>query len=152
SQLGKGCRVHVSLPRVDAPADEPGGRLSDAPQGTGTILVVEDQRLLRELIGQALESYGYATILAESAESALPVLDDKSQHLDLMLTDIVMPGMNGVELGTRATALRPALRILYMSGYAPEPKHRELFSRDGAAFIQKPFAPDELVGKLRALL
>jgi DNA-binding NtrC family response regulator len=108
--------------------------------------------MLRELIGQALQSYGYNPILAESAAAALPILEDKALHVDLMLTDIVMPGMNGVELGTRVATLRPALKVLYMSGYAPEPKHRELFSRQGAAFIQKPFTPDELVAKLGALL
>ncbi len=152
SEIGKGCRVQVALPRLDPPPSDVAPGPSERTRGPATVMVVEDQKMLRELIGETLEAYGYRTLLADSGEAALALLDDTQQQVDLLLTDIVMPGMNGVELGGRATILRPALRVLYMSGYAPQPKHRELFSTERAAFLQKPFAPDELLAKLNQLL
>jgi CheY-like chemotaxis protein len=68
-----------------------------------------------------------------------------------LLTDVVMPGMSGVELAARALELRPSLNVIFMSGYAPDPRHRALFARDGAAFLQKPFTPQELAIKLAAV-
>jgi len=154
SEPGRGCRVRVILPRLEA---RPAGKSGAGPQDSDaaaseTILVVEDQNMLRDLIAETLESFGYKTLVAEHGEAAIGILERKDQRIDLLLTDLVMPGMNGVELGARASALRPTLRVLYMSGYAPEPKHRELFSSERAAYLQKPFVPEELVGKVKALL
>ena len=120
-------------------------------QGSGTVLVAEDGAELREVVGESLGAFGYKSILAANAEEALRILEDPKRRVHTLLTDVVMPGMSGVELAARALELRPSLNVIFMSGYAPDPRHRALFARDGAAFLQKPFTPQELAVKLAAL-
>jgi two-component system cell cycle sensor histidine kinase/response regulator CckA len=119
-------------------------------QGSGTVLVAEDGGELREIIGESLQAFGYKAILAANAEEALRILEDPKRKVHMLLTDVVMPGMSGVELASRALELRPSLEVVFMSGYAPDPRHRALFARDGAAFLQKPFTPQALAVKLAA--
>lgn len=152
SQPEQGTTVHIILPRMGAQPLNETRTESTAKPGVGTILVVEDQLELRDLIGGSLEVYGYEAILANDVNDALLILADASRHLDLLLTDVVMPHMSGVDLATSATALRPALKVLYMSGYTPDAHHRELFSREGSAYLQKPFAPEELAARVSSLL
>jgi two-component system cell cycle sensor histidine kinase/response regulator CckA len=149
---GTGCRFRISLPRLERPAG-PSAPDANAPAtGSGAVLVVEDRSDLRDLLTQALEAFGYTAIAADSPDHALTILGDTSRPVDALLTDVVMPRMSGVELASRAAELRPGLKVLFMSGYAPDPKHRALFASDGAAFLQKPFTPDELATRLGALL
>ena len=89
--------------------------------------------------------------MAANAEEALRILEDEKRKVHVLLTDVVMPGMSGVELAARALELRPSLEVIFMSGYSPDPRHRALFARDGAAFLQKPFTPQEMAVKLAAL-
>lgn len=123
-----------------------------AEQGTGTILVVEGRADLRNLLERTLVDFGYEAIAAENVDHALAILADRERHVDLLLTDVVMPRMGGVELAARAADLRPGLKVLFMSGYAPDARHRALFASDGAAFLQKPFTPDELARRLTELI
>ena len=152
TRAGGGCRFRISLPRLERPASstEPGP--GPATEGSGSILIVEDRADLRELLGRALTTFGYEPIAADNVDHALRILADRSVVLDALLTDVVMPRMSGVELAARASELRPGLKVLYMSGYAPDARHRELFASDGAAFLQKPFTPDELAMRLAALV
>jgi DNA-binding NtrC family response regulator len=151
TRAGAGCSFRVTLPRL------PNRPRSSKPvaiaptRGSGTVLIVEDRVDLRELLERTLVDFGYDAIAAENVDHALAVLADLGQHIDALLTDVVMPRMGGVELAARAAELRPGLRVLYMSGYAPDARHRELFASEGAAFLQKPFTPDELAAKLAAL-
>jgi two-component system cell cycle sensor histidine kinase/response regulator CckA len=116
------------------------------------VLVAEDQVELRNLVGAALSAYGYAPILADNTDEALLMLADNQRHIDLLLTDVSMPGMSGVELAANASALRPALKVLYMSGHTPNPEYRALFADNGAAYLQKPFTPQELAARIALLL
>jgi two-component system, cell cycle sensor histidine kinase and response regulator CckA len=148
----QGCSFHISFPRLSTrPTPSPPPPTS-VLHGRGTVLIAEDRVELRELLERALTEFGYEAIAAENVDHALSVLADRSRQLDVLLTDVVMPRMSGVELAARASELRPGLKVLYMSGYAPDPKHRELFARERAAFIQKPFSPDELAARLATLL
>ena len=152
TQPGAGCKFRLSFPRLETRARaRPAAAASVAP-GSGSVLVVEDRVELRELLERALRSFGYDAIGAENVDHALAVLADRDRHLDVLLTDVVMPRMSGVELAGRAVELRPGLKVMYMSGFAPDARHRELFATDGATFLQKPFTPDELVARLAALL
>jgi two-component system cell cycle sensor histidine kinase/response regulator CckA len=152
TEPGRGCRFCLSFPRLPlrptVSAPEPGR----AAQGSGAVLIAEDRVELRELLERSLVESGYEVIAAENIDHALAVLADRDRHLDALLTDVVMPRMSGVELAARAVELRPGLKVLYMSGYAPDPQHRALFASDRAAFLQKPFSPDELAERLAALL
>ncbi len=116
------------------------------------MLIVEDRADLRELLERTLVDFGYQAIAAENIDHALAILADPARHLDLLLTDVVMPRMGGVELAARAADLRPGLPVLYMSGYAPDARHRALFASDGAAFLQKPFTPEELAARVALLV
>ena len=149
---GAGCTVRVTLPRLPSRAQAAKPARVAVEQGSGTVLVVEDRADLRELLERTLVDFGYQAIAAENVDHALALLADRERHLDLMLTDVVMPRMSGVELAARAVELRPGLKVLYMSGYAPEARHRALFASDGAAFLQKPFTPDELAARIAALI
>jgi signal transduction histidine kinase/CheY-like chemotaxis protein len=152
TRRGEGCRVRISLPRFE-PATRPATECAaDSTGGSGTVLVVEDRSELRELLRQALVAFGYDAVAADHVEHAIALLSDARQPIDALLTDVVMPRMSGVELAARAAELRPGLKVLFMSGFAPDPKHRALFSSAQASFLQKPFTPDELAALLAQLL
>ena len=149
---GAGCTFKVSLPRL---AKKPRATRPTAAQperGSGSVLIVEDRADLGEPLERTLVDFGYNAVGAENVDHALALLADRGEHFDALLTDVVIPRMGEVELAVRAGELRPGLKVLYMSGYAPDAKRRELFASDGAAFLQKPFPPDELAAKLAALV
>lgn len=152
SQLGQGTRVRMILPRLEYQPTVSEAKDVVVSNGTGTVLVAEDQIELRELVGASLTSYGYEPILAESTDDALLILADPQRHIDLLLTDVIMPRMSGVELAANAIALRPTIKVLYMSGHTPNPEYRSLFAGNGAAYLPKPFTPQELVARIALLL
>lgn len=143
----RGCTVRIKLPSTHLQPEAPEVAHVDTITGTGTILVVDDKVELLDVIAQSLQAFGYRPLLANTVDEALAILGDSNRKIHLLLTDIVMPRMNGVELAARAIELRPKLKVLYMSGHAPDPKHRALFA-NGAAFIQKPFTPESLALRL----
>jgi CheY-like chemotaxis protein len=120
--------------------------------GKETILVVDDDETVRRFIRRALLQRGYEVHEAEDGHSALRILDQHRREIDLMITDLVMPGMGTPELTTRATALRPGLKILCISGYAQESLLREAAVVDRTPFLEKPFTPMALARKVRAVL
>lgn len=151
SAPGKGCQIRVSLPSCNQVPDELKATHVDTISGTGTVLVVDDKPEIVDMIAQSLQMFGYRPLAAETIDAATAFLRDTQQHIDLLLTDIVMPRMNGVELAAYALRLRPKLKVMYMSGHAPDPKHRELLAND-AMFLQKPFTPQELAQRLAEAL
>jgi PAS domain S-box-containing protein len=150
SAPGAGTRVDVFLPIVAgaAPAPAPARTVEHAPPRAAVVLLVEDERLVRESIRRLLEHLGYTVVAAESPGEALGHCRETEGAIDLLLTDFAMPGMNGVELGTRIRKLRPACRVVVMSGYAA--------SGDAAAadvqFLPKPFTVDTLADAGRVAL
>ena len=105
---------------------------------------------MRDLTRRCLEKRGYSVLQASSAEEALEVLARHSGRLDLLLTDVVMPGASGPELANRLTAERPDLHVLFVSGY-PDDSPASAGVLNGTAFLQKPFTPDTLARKVRAV-
>ncbi|HYM34841.1 MAG TPA: ATP-binding protein [Steroidobacteraceae bacterium] len=152
SRLNEGSVFRILLPRVVAPVETTKPPAEIPIIGVGTILVVEDRVDLRDLVGSALQAYGFRTLISESVDDALRLLADRNVTIDAIVTDVVMPKMSGVELAGQALKLRPGVRVLFMSGYAPDPEHRALFAGSGAAFLQKPFTPEQLATKVTALL
>jgi two-component system cell cycle sensor histidine kinase/response regulator CckA len=145
SHVNVGSTFTISLPRAHAAPidlDAPAAR-SVPGSGSGTVLVVEDDDALRDLVRVVLEPAGYEVRLAADGEDALRHPDP-----DLLITDILMPGMNGRELADRLLARAPRTRVLFISGYAGEDVELE----DGARFLAKPFTPGELLEQVRALL
>jgi CheY-like chemotaxis protein len=116
------------------------------------VLLVEDEELVRRLARRALEACGYAVLEASDASQALALSEGGAAAIDIVVTDVIMPGMSGRELVTQLSAARPGLRILYMSGYTDNAiAHRGILD-EGTHFIQKPFTMRALAQKVRDVL
>jgi two-component system cell cycle sensor histidine kinase/response regulator CckA len=151
---GKGTEIAIYLPAYQEDATETADE-SPAQQvvsgGTGTILIVEDEENVRALVRAMLQKQGYNVLVSQNAEEAARLSEEHAGKLDLLVTDVVMPGMSGPELALQLTALRPDLKVLYMSGHADSAVARHHIGPD-APFIQKPFRSDALSRKVRDVL
>lgn len=119
---------------------------------SGTILLVEDSDVVREVVARMLEAGGFTVLKASSGEEALTLSRGGGVPFDLLLTDIVMPGMGGVELADRLAAEQPGARILFMTGYADDIVMREGILGKNRKYIWKPFSQMEIVEKVREIL
>jgi len=115
-------------------------------RGVETVLVVEDEEPVRVIVRKMLESFGYVVLDADGPERALAAVARMEETIQLLLTDLVMPEIDGRELALRLTRLRPDTRVLFMSGYADSP---ERYAVDRKHFLQKPFTPIALARKVR---
>ncbi|MEP7176794.1 MAG: response regulator, partial [Gemmatimonadales bacterium] len=122
------------------------------PLEAGLVLVVEDEAAVRHLVRRSLEAVGLTVLEAENGQQALEVVATRRERPTLVLTDVIMPGLNGRELSERLATTQPGLRVLFMSGYTGEDVQARSLLPDQAAFIQKPFAPEELVARVRGIL
>ena len=118
----------------------------------GLVLVVEDEPAVRQMVRRSLEAAGLTVLEAENGTQALEVVAMRRERPKLVLTDVIMPGLNGRELSERLATTQPGLPVLFMSGYTGDDVLARSLLPDEAAFIQKPFAPDELVARVRAML
>jgi signal transduction histidine kinase len=153
SAPGAGTTFRMYLPRVDALlAAATASQRPAAAAGSGTILLVEDERLVRVLARKVLEQAGYRVLVAEGGAQALELARGHSGVIDLLLTDVVMPEMSGREVVRRLLQERPAVRVLYMSGYSDEAVAQHGVLDAGTSFIAKPFTPTTLATKVREVL
>jgi two-component system cell cycle sensor histidine kinase/response regulator CckA len=154
SEPGQGATFKIYLPRIAAKAEriEPSPLPAKVPRGTETILLVEDEPALRAVARRALERQGYVILEAPDGDSALALMAAHSGPLDLLVTDVVMPGLSGRELATRLVAARPGVRVLYTSGYTDDAIVQHGVLEAGIQFLQKPFTPDTLGRKVRDVL
>ncbi|MFB3825398.1 MAG: ATP-binding protein [Bryobacteraceae bacterium] len=153
SAPGAGTTMRIYLPRsaAQAQADAPGNAPCCA-RGCETILIVEDEPRLRKLLRSVLEEQGYEVLEAARGEEALRIARTHPSRIDLVILDVIMPELSGPEAWRQYAALRPESRALFMSGYADEALVHHHIIESGAPFLQKPFRPDELAGKVRELL
>jgi PAS domain S-box-containing protein len=155
SELEKGTLVAIHLPAVDEPASPLLRRASAVPAASGkgeTILVVEDEGAVLLSTIRILGTNGYKVLAQSSGSEALKLIDDPDRPIDILMTDVVMPGWSGVELARRARALRPALKVLYMSGYSSDIVARQGAIEKGSLLLQKPFTRIELLEAVRKTL
>ncbi|HZA21032.1 MAG TPA: response regulator [Dehalococcoidia bacterium] len=122
-------------------------------RGTETILLTDDEPLVRNLIATLLNNQGYTVLAASNGSEALQVAQEHANDkIDLLLTDIVMPQMDGVQLSTEFRRLFPQAKIILMSGYAEESKLQRMMAEPNVEFIAKPFRPQVLTNKVREML
>jgi len=119
---------------------------------SGTILLVEDEEAVRGLVEAILDARGYQVLVADSPAHAITLCRSSNQHIDVLLTDVVMPETSGPELAKQLLAFRPTLRIVYMSGYAGEYLAQEGVNSEGLTLLQKPFSATALEEKIRLVL
>ena len=152
SAPGQGSTFKIYLPRIAAPAVRPILRPVRKPSpGTESVLVVEDDERIRRLAVRVLTSRGYEVRSAANSEEALAVAG-AGAPLDLLITDVVLPGLSGRELAEKLIAQNPDLRVLFMSGYTDDAIIRYGVLELGVAFLQKPFTPAALLERLRETL
>jgi two-component system, cell cycle sensor histidine kinase and response regulator CckA len=154
SEVGRGTTFKVYLPRVDEEAQvyKPGLPAPEALSGKETILLAEDEEIVRNLVREVLKSHGYKVLEAANGGAALLLCERHQGPIHLMITDVIMPEMSGRELTDRLAGLRPEMKVLYMSGYTDNAIADHGVLEAGKNFIQKPFSPDALVGKVREVL
>ncbi len=154
SEVGKGTCFKIYLPRVDQPAEALGAMLplADVPRGTETVLLSEDEQDVREVAREFLESGGYTVIEAQNGAEALRLGMTHNGKIDLLITDMVMPGMRGQELAARLAQQRNDLRVLYMSGYSEHSAADGVQSDQRMRLLTKPFSRSVLLRTVRELL
>ncbi len=153
SEPGKGTTFKIYLPRVaDAVVTTPSAPARASVPGTETILLVEDEDVLRGLAARILQSAGYTVLVAASGEEALLMLNDYDHAVDLLFTDVVLPGMGGRELATRIAAEHPTIRVLYTSGYNDDVTLRLQVQDQATHLVGKPYGVKELTRKVREVL
>ena len=154
SKPGEGTTIQIFLPRVEESiqAVEVAEELPEVSSGEETILVVEDDDAVRRMTREFLTIKGYNVREASSGLEAIEFLGSHSEPIDLVLTDIIMPGMKGRELGGRLAAIRTGIKILYMSAHTEDTAMDLDMIVPGTAFIEKPFSPEELASKVREVL
>lgn len=154
SEPGRGTTFKVYFPEQIESQPKP---VAATPQidlvvGTETVLVVEDDDAMRKLIAALLDGSGYKVLQAANGEAALQVANESKQPIDLILTDMLMPGMSGIELSTKLRELRPGLKVLLMSGYAGDLIARYRVAESEIMLIEKPFTRHNLLAKIRTAL
>lgn len=122
------------------------------PNGTETILLVEDENAVRNIVRIVLTRFGYKVLEAANGNEALEVVRTYEQPIQVLLTDVVMPGMHGPEVARAIAHKMPEIRVIFMSGYVDDARTREGLADSTSSFIQKPFSSDDLAHKVRAVL
>lgn len=155
TELGHGTTFKIYLPKIAGPAvGVP--ELDTVPEkiakGQGTILLTEDDELVREMTRSALELIGYDPLVAETPRQAIEICQQKGETIRLLLTDVVMPGMNGMELRERIREINPEIRVLFMSGYTSNVIVTHGVLKKGVHFIQKPFSMEDLARRIQEVL
>ncbi|WP_235514739.1 response regulator [Acidovorax sp. Root217] len=156
SEYGQGTTVRIYLPAhfnaEDGPAHAPPAPAATAAGKGEVILVVEDETLVRELVAEVLRDLGYQVLEAHDGPSGLHQLRVPQRRIDLLITDVGLPGLNGRQVAEAASAERPDLKILFMTGYAEKVSASQPFASPGREILTKPFEVDDMARRVRALL
>ena len=154
SETGKGTTFRICFPRAMRETAVPlSARAAEKPPGGNeTVLLVEDERAILDLGRAMLQRLGYTVLTAGKPADAVSLAEDHSENIDLLMTDVVLPGLNGLELAARITELKPGLKCLFMSGYTANVIAHHGVLDEGVCFIQKPFSLQELASKVKEAL
>ena len=154
SEEGKGTTVKIYFPAAagQIKTDRKGRLTMPLPRGTETVLLVEDETPVRKLVQKVLGKQGYNVLNAQDGEEALTICREYDSRIDLLITDVVMPGINGARLAELVQEARPEIKVLFMSGYTENLVVQEQVLDSHSEFLQKPFPPETLLEKIRSML
>jgi two-component system, cell cycle sensor histidine kinase and response regulator CckA len=151
---GAGTKFTICLPRFEPTAAEATARelAAISRRGEETVLLVEDQQALRDMLRQVLEGDGYTVLSARDGDEAVCIADGRDGAIDLLLTDLVLPGLSGLDVAAHVAERRPGIRLLFMSGHSHEAVGPQWLAGPGQAFLSKPFGLGKLLRSVRGLL
>jgi PAS domain S-box-containing protein len=154
SEVGKGTTFKIYFPYIPHKTHPSQAREEPkkVPSGHETILLVEDELSLKSLTKKMLESGGYRVLETDKPESALRIVTEKKEHIDLLLTDVIMPGMSGAELSRRGREAVPALKVIFMSGYAGDLLDRQIAPIPDLVLVEKPFSRLALLSRVHSVI
>jgi two-component system, cell cycle sensor histidine kinase and response regulator CckA len=152
SELRRGTTFEIYLPRAECSVTAVAAITAKPAHGSETVLLAEDEQAILSLSRTILEQYGYTVLAARSPSEALTIAEKHGSRIDLLVTDMVMPGMNGKELKDRLSAFYPGIKVLFMSGYSPDVVAYQGLTDEGIEFLQKPFSVKSLAQKVREIL
>jgi len=154
SEIDKGTVFNIYFPAIDEVAEDISLEVDekDLPSGNETILLTEDEESIREFVLDILEEYGYKILEAEDGEKALELAKSYPQHIDLLLSDVVMPTMNGQQLAEALKDCHPETKVMFMSGYTEDTAIQKGILELKTGFLQKPFTANDLITKVRKIL
>jgi len=154
SEPGHGTTFKIYMPRCEEPLEDRTERapVREAAPGTETVLLVEDEPEVRRLVEKLLRLKGYRVLAAASPTEAIGLSKRQDAPIEMLLTDVIMPGMNGRELARILAEHRPRMKVLYMSGYTDAAMTQQGILPPGTAFLSKPFTPEVLARKVREVL
>ena len=153
SEMGKGTTFKIYLPRVEGPVEERREEaLEGIPQGSETVLVVEDEEVVRKLAARLLRKQGYKVLEAPDGGKAFMLCEQYDERIDLILSDVILPGMDGRQVVERLQKIHPEAKALYMSGYTDNVIVHHGMLEQGIHFVQKPFTLESLARKVREVI
>ena len=154
SEEGKGTSFKVYLPKADEDAvkRKEHRTIKGSLEGTETILLVEDEGVVREMVQKFLERYGYRVLKASNPKEAIRISSEYTGPIQLLLTDVIMPGMSGKDMAKRVKSERPQIKVVYMSGYTNNTMSLHGVLDKGLEFIEKPFSLTQLARQIRRVL
>ncbi len=152
SEIGQGTALHIYLPASEVPVLKEGDTRQDISRGVGTILVVDDEEMILDVAEGILKSLGYTVLLASGGREAIEIYQQKGAGIELVVLDIIMPGMSGGETYDRLKEIDPEVKALLSSGYSMDGKAKEILNRGCNGFIQKPFNVRDLSIKLKEII
>ncbi len=154
SEMGHGTTFTITLPASEGDTEAKTARVASGvvSGGSETILLVEDEDAVRDIAAQVLRTHGFHVMAAENATRAIELASSYSQPIHLLLTDVMMPGMNGFQLAQQLTRQRPDLKVLLASGYSRDSRVRDQIVESRLVWLQKPFAPSALIEHVRQVL
>ena len=154
SEVGQGTTIKIYFPQVEGKLTPPIENLVslETLHGTETILLVEDEELVRNIVVHTLEQYGYTVYDSEFGAEAIQFIENHDGPIHLLLVDVVLPNMNGVEVAEHLTSSWPGMKVLFISGYTNQAIVQHGVLEKGRNFLEKPFTPNTLVRKVRKIL
>jgi DNA-binding response OmpR family regulator len=150
--VDQGTTFKVYLPLAADSVQPPRPAVAPPLAAGQTVLLVEDEPAVRHMTSRALQDYGFGVVEASGGHQALGVIERSEGAIDLLITDVILPGMDGAELARRATELQPQLSVLFISGYTDEEIVRRGLLEVGRPFLQKPFTPEALVNQIAEVM
>ena len=152
SEMGEGTTFNIYLPASGKELTEERRAAEEVLKGTETVLLVDDEDIIMDVGSQMLEKLGYEILIARNGKEAINIYKENKEKIDMVILDMIMPGMSGGEVYNKLKEINPGIKVLLSSGYSINGKAKEILERGCSGFLQKPFSIKKLSQKIREIL